>query len=62
MNPPLNNDDELLTIPEVMEILKLNEQTIKRHIKKQLYDAFKIGGVYRISKKSLFEYIENSQV
>lgn len=50
---------ELLTIKEVMKILRVSRQTVDRKIKNGTIETVKVGGQHRISKEWLEEYIKN---
>lgn len=54
--------DEVFTISEVSEILKLSPQTIRRLIRNKEIVYFKVGKSYRITKEAICEYINRRQV
>lgn len=51
------NPNEIYTMEETQEILKVSNSTVKRLIKKGLVKANKIGGRYRILGKDLLRVI-----
>jgi excisionase family DNA binding protein len=54
-------DDPILTIQEVGEILKVAPRTIRQWIKDQKLKAFKLGGLVRIHREDLDEFIDRSR-
>ena len=48
----------ILTVPEVAEILGCSTKTIYRQIKKKELETFRFGRSLRISKTALLEYFE----
>lgn len=54
--------DQLLTLDEVAETLKVHENTILRIIKKAEISAIKVGGQWRLSTDALCEYLEKRTV
>ena len=50
----------ILTVPEVAEILGCSTKTIYRQIKKNELETFRFGRSLRISKIALSEYFERS--
>jgi excisionase family DNA binding protein len=53
---------EYLKIPEVAHILGLSEKTVRRRVKAGEIPSVFIGGVYRISRADLDEYLELARV
>ena len=49
------NENELLTIKEAADLLKVSEVTIKRYIAKELIPSVKIGGARRIVKGDIWD-------
>lgn len=45
--------EEVYTIPEAMQLLKVSEATIRRMIRAKQLEAVKIRGQWRIKKESL---------
>lgn len=54
-------ENELLTIGQVMELLKVSDDTIYRHIKNGKLKAVRVGGMWRISQKALEVFLNNGQ-
>jgi len=50
-----NTTEELLTIKEAAELLKVTEVTIKRYIAKEIIPSVKIGGARRIVKGDIWD-------
>jgi len=50
-----NTTEELLTVKEAAELLKVTEVTIKRYIAKELIPSIKIGGARRIVKGDIWD-------
>ena len=50
-----NTKEELLTIKEAAELLKVTEVTIKRYIAKEIIPSVKIGGARRIVKGDIWD-------
>lgn len=53
---------DLLTIKEVAEILKVNVATVYDYIHKGLIKAIKLSRDYRVEEKDLKTFIKNSKV
>ena len=47
-----------LTFRQVQEILQVSERTMYRLIKGAEIEAVKVGGVWRIPKKALLQYLQ----
>jgi len=45
--------DKYYTIKEVMELLKLSDETIYRHIRSGKLKAIRVGNQWRVSQKAL---------
>ncbi len=60
--PKEKKDDELLTLGEVMNILKISKPTAYRYVSSKKFVTYKIGGGLRISKKSLLEFLKKNKV
>ena len=54
--------NEILTISEVAEHLKVSDRTVRNWIDKGMIKAFRFGLVYRIKKEDFEEFIKNSEV
>jgi excisionase family DNA binding protein len=50
-----NTTEELLTVKEAADLLKITEVTIKRYIAKELIPSVKIGGARRIIKGDMWD-------
>jgi excisionase family DNA binding protein len=50
--------DEILTIPEVGELLKIAEKTVYALAQRRELPAFKVGGQWRFSRSAINEWIE----
>lgn len=50
---------EIYTPEEIAKKLKVNEQTIRRYLREEKMEGFKIGNSWRIKEKSFLEFIEN---
>ncbi|MFW5895426.1 MAG: helix-turn-helix domain-containing protein [archaeon] len=48
------------TVKQVADKLQVHPQTIRRKIKSGEMESYLVGNKYRISKKQLKEYIENT--
>lgn len=57
-----NEKEQLLTVYEVADILKLSVLTIYKYIRSSQLDAMEFGGHYRISESSLQTFIEKHKV
>lgn len=54
-------DDEILTLKEVAEYLKVNEKTVYRLAADQKLPGFKVGHSWRFKKKDLDQWFKNQQ-
>lgn len=52
----------VLTVQEVAEFLKLSALTIYKYIKEGQIDAIDFGGHYRIEESSLRRFIQNHRI
>lgn len=52
--------DEVLTLTELMEILKVTRKTLQAYIQKGKIKAFKIGNNWRVTRESLLDYINRN--
>ena len=53
----MERNDEILTINELMEILKVTRKTLLLYISKGKIKAFKVGNQWRITRDSLNAFI-----
>ncbi|UYM15194.1 methylation-associated defense system helix-turn-helix domain-containing protein MAD1 [Endozoicomonas euniceicola] len=51
-------NDEILTIKQVAEYLKVNERTIYKLASDEKIPAFKVGGSWRFQRSAIEEWIE----
>ncbi len=49
--------DELITIEEVMKILKIGKNTAYRLLEDKKIEAFRIGNKWKIPRSSVYKYI-----
>ncbi len=50
--------DELITIEEVMKILKIGKNTAYRLLEDNEIEAFRIGNKWKIPRSSVYKYIQ----
>lgn len=50
--------DEILTLPEVAELLKVAEKTVYSMAQKRQLPAFKVGGQWRFKRVDIDQWIE----
>lgn len=55
-------EDELLTIEELMKLLKISKATAYRYVVQKKFVTYKIGGALRISKQSVSDYLEANKL
>ena len=53
---------KMFTINELAELLNVSQKTIRRHISSGKIESTKVGGVHRISKKSLTSFLNPDKV
>ncbi len=53
----LEGYDDLLTVEELCEILKMGHNTVYSLLNRGIIKAFRNGRTWRISKKAVIEYI-----
>lgn len=53
--------DNILTVKEVAEFLKLSTRTVKRMIQRNDLPAFKVGGQWRVSESRLAEWLRGRE-
>jgi len=49
--------EELLTIKEAADLLKVSEVTVKRYVSKEVIPSMKLGGARRIIKNDIWDSI-----
>ncbi|MHA1251802.1 MAG: methylation-associated defense system helix-turn-helix domain-containing protein MAD1 [Candidatus Helarchaeota archaeon] len=55
-------DNEILTIKEVANYLKVNERTIYRMVNNNELPAFKVRDVWRFKKEDIERWIEKNKI
>lgn len=58
MNSDSTNKDEIMTITEVAEYLKISEITTYKFVQSGKIPAFKIGSHWRVKREDLAEFID----
>jgi excisionase family DNA binding protein len=53
--------DEILTLPEVADLLKVAEKTVYTMVKRRDIPAFKVGGQWRFQRTDLLSWIEQQK-
>lgn len=53
--------DEILTLPEVAQLLKVAEKTVYTMAQKGQFPAFKVGGRWRFKRADLDQWIEDQK-
>jgi excisionase family DNA binding protein len=53
--------DEILTLPEVAQLLKVAEKTVYSMAQKGQLPAFKVGGQWRFKRADLDQWIEDKK-
>lgn len=53
--------DEILTVPQTAEYLKVCDKTVRRLIEKKLLISSKVGGSWRIQKKDIDIYLQQTR-
>ena len=53
--------DEILTLPEVAQLLKVAEKTVYSMAQKGQLPAFKVGGQWRFKRAELDKWIEDQK-
>jgi excisionase family DNA binding protein len=56
-----NADEEILTLKQVADFLKVTERTIYRLAAGKKIPAFKVGGIWRFSRAELDQWIQRQQ-
>ena len=55
-------EEELLTVNEMMKFLKISRPTAYRYIEAKKFEVYKIGGGLRITKKSILDFLSQNKV
>ena len=58
LEPERLKRDEILTLPEVAELLKVAEKTVYSMAQKRQLPAFKVGGQWRFKRVDIDQWIE----
>ena len=53
-------ENDILTLEEVAELLKVSTKTLYRLINEKKLKASKLGRSWRITKSSIYEYLEKN--
>ena len=53
--------DEIFTVPQTANYLKVCDKTVRRLISKKVLIASKVGNSWRIQKKEIDRYLEKTQ-
>jgi excisionase family DNA binding protein len=53
--------DEILTLPEVAQLLKVAEKTVYTLAQREQLPAFKVGGQWRFKRVDLDQWIERQK-
>jgi excisionase family DNA binding protein len=54
--------DEILTLPEVAQLLKIAEKTVYSMAQKRQLPAFKVGGQWRFKRIDIDRWIEAQKI
>lgn len=54
-------NDEILTLTEVADLLKVAEKTVYTMVKRRDLPAFKVGGQWRFQRTDLLSWIEQQK-
>ena len=57
-----NIDESFLTVAEVAELLKLNQQTVRNWIDQGSLPAVRVGRSFRVPEQAVHDYLEGSFV
>ena len=58
---PNDNNDEIMTVTEVAQYLKISEMTTYKFVQEGKIPAFKIGRHWRVKRSDLSEFIEKQK-
>lgn len=56
----ITKHEEILTLQEIAEYLKVDKRTVYRMVKSKKLPAFKVGNQWRFSKTDIFKWIESN--
>ena len=54
--------EELITVKELMVMLKISRPTAYRYIEAKKFDVYKVGRSLRIDKQSVLDFLKNNKV
>lgn len=54
--------NEVLSLDEVAELLKVSKRTIQREVEQGKLEAFKVGRALRFTKQAVEEYMQKQKV
>lgn len=57
----LKNYPDVLTINDLIDILKISKNTAYQMIKNKVIKSHKIGRIYRIPKSCLYDYLQSAR-
>lgn len=57
----LDNLQDILSVKDLSEFMKVSDQTIKRAIKSGKLKAFKVGKEWRIEREAVMEWVKNEE-
>ena len=61
MSKDYNKEDEIMTVTEVAEYLKISEVTTYKFVQEGKIQGFKIGRHWRVKRSDLSEFIEKQK-
>ena len=53
--------DTFYTIQQVMSLLQVSDETVYRYIRSGKLRAIRIGGLWRVSREALNEFLDNGR-
>ncbi len=57
----MGNETELLTIQQVMSYLHVADETVYRYIRSGKLKAIRVGGLWRVSREALGEFLREGE-
>lgn len=57
--PPIQYEKRIYTVDEIQDILGISKTTAYNLVKSNAFHCVKVGGHYRVSKKSFDEWLDN---
>jgi predicted site-specific integrase-resolvase len=55
----IKNNIGIFSLQDVSEAFKINAQTLRRYIRESKLQAYKVGGVYYVTKDNLVKHFTN---